>query len=263
MPTWHFHGNLPTILAYAWICSRQDLQAAVRQDGEGGTWRRKSSEEVIRSLVEQEVALVEAESLHGCLLRLETSSIDLFTIGATLRESSGIYFNASQEEQRLASLQEEEGRDPTREATDIVLAWLKRDQELAWPLCALGGAHRDDLASVARVLSLFFQRKLALVLRNRAFFVRECVRLALERVDWNTVAQCLPSLPPGNQADAPLSDRDAAVRLALFRELLRQTGLELSEWGTRPGLAREFVDLALYLGDLCRKAAQVEQAPAS
>src|ERR1700694_5425808 len=124
MATWNFHGNLPTILVYAWICSHHALRAVVIPH-RNEALRRKNGEEVVRLLVEQEVALVGSESLHGRLLRLETSTIDLFTIDATLRESSGIYFNASQEEQRLECQREEEGSDPQSLATGVATDWLQ------------------------------------------------------------------------------------------------------------------------------------------
>jgi len=269
MPTWNFHGNLPTVLVYTWICSRHDLRAAVLPD-RNDALRRKNGEEVVRLLVEQEVALVGSESLHGRLLRLETSTIDLFTIDATLRESSGIYFNASQEEQRLECQREEERSDPQSLATGVVTDWLEHHLQHAWPLIALGEACRDDLADMARALSQFFQGHCQLALRNRAFFVGECVRLALEQVEWNTVAAFLRSLSAGKSAEVPYggpasceTGHDPGVQLALFRQLLLQTSHELSEWGARPGLPREFLDLALYLGDLCRNAAQVDQGLAS
>jgi|SRR5947209_12738836 len=140
MPTWNFHGNLPTVLVYTWICSRHDLRAAVLP-ARNDALRRKNGEEVVRLLVEQEVALVEPESLHGRLLRLETSTIDLFTIDATLRESSGIYFNASQEEQRLEYQREEEGSDLQSQATGIVTDWL----ELSLP--RFGGVEKRGIYS--------------------------------------------------------------------------------------------------------------------
>jgi hypothetical protein len=263
MPAFKFHGNFPTILAYAWICSRQDLRAAVLPD-ERETWPRKNGEAVVRSLIEQEVAPLEAESPYGRLLRLETATIDCLTIDATLRESSAIYFSALQEEQQ------EEGNDLASLATDIILAWLEHDSQLAWLLTALGEVHRDNQISRAHVLSLFFQRQSQLALRTRSFFVRECVRLALERVRWGRVAERLPAFPSVHHLAAlvnglaPNQIDDASLAQAiLFPAMLRQAGLEFNEWAAQPAISEDSRALAHYLADFCRQSVEVVACPAS
>ena len=259
MPNFKFHGNLPTILVYAWICSRQDLRAAVLPEA-GEPWSRKDGQQVIAALVEHEVGQVAAASPCGRLLRLETSALDLQVIDATLRESSGIYFNAEQEADALAE-RVEGGNEPASLATGIFLAWLDQDPQLAWLLAALGEVHRGDQAGAAQALSLFFQGQSQLALRSRPFFVGECVRLALERVEWSRVAEHLQSVPHTSHRAASSSglsatqaDGAAIVKKALFAEALRLTGLEFREWAGQAAITEDARTMAHFLADFCRQS---------